>query len=93
MLTYTISPYERDYIEACYFEKNAKDSLLVMLVENKNIEVDSPIFERVYKEAVDSNIKFSACFGAIADRYIPKSIKYTDARIDFVDCALVVEEA
>lgn len=92
MLTYTISKEERNIIEAYFFEKNAKDALLTLLATNKDVSTDSEIFNRVYNDAIEANVRFSCCFNAIVDKYVPKNIKYIDAKIEFLPCELIIEE-
>lgn len=93
MLVYPISIEERDTIEALYFEKNAKNNLLTLLSSRKDGYMNNDIFERVYNEAVQANIAFNSCFNTIMVKHAPKNLYYKDARIEFVACELVIEEA
>lgn len=92
MLTYSISVEERDTIEALFFEKNAKDSLLTLLASQPNISADSEAFQRVYNEAVQANVAYNVCFDGILTRHLPKNMNYRDAKIEFIPCSLVIEE-
>ena len=92
MLTYPISIQERDTIEALYFEKNAKNNLLVLLSSRQDGYMNNDIFERVYNEAIQANVAFDSCFNTIMTKHVPKNLRYKDARIEFVSCELVIEE-
>ena len=91
-MIYPISIQERDTIEALYFEKNAKDNLLVLLSSRQDGYMNNDIFERVYNEAVQANIAFSSCFNAIMAKHSPKNLRYKDAKIDFISCELGIAE-
>lgn len=92
MKTYKISEAEKNMIEALYFEKNAKDNILNLFMNRNEYTIDNKIFEKVYSEAVNANIAYSTAFNEIVAKYIPKGIKYTDARIEFYTNELIIEE-
>lgn len=92
MITYNITEEEKNMIEALYFEKNAKDNILDLFMNRNEYTIDNKIFEKVYSEAVNANIAYSTAFNGIVSRYIPKGIRYKDARIEFYTNELIIEE-
>lgn len=92
MKTYTISEAEKNMIEALYFEKNAKDNILNLFMNRNEYTLDEKIFNKVYTEAVNADIAYSTAFNGIVFKYVPKDIKYKDARIEFYTKELIIEE-
>lgn len=89
-MNYKITENERDYIQGLYFDKTAKQELVLMCLREGHKYDVNPYFDRVYDESIRATVAFSTAFDSIVSKYVPADIDTTNARIDFVSCSIVL---
>ena len=90
-MRYKITQTERDYIQALYYDKIAKEELLCYCCRaNKGYDLAKQ-FEKLYSRAVEANKKYHLGFDKIVRRYLPEGADTSKARIEFAPCEIVVE--
>lgn len=91
-MRYKLTEAERDYIQALYYDKVAREELLSYCCRmNKGFEL-SKQFEKVYQRAVAANQKYNLCFERLMRKHLPAGTDSARVRVEFIPCEIVVED-
>lgn len=91
-MRYQLTEAERDYIQALYYDKVAREELLSYCCRmNKGRDL-SKQFEKVYQRAVEANKKYNLCFERLVCKHLPAGVDSARARVEFMACEIVVED-
>lgn len=81
-MRYKITETEKNHIEGLYFDKLAKEELVLFCLKSKEYDLNA-YFDKIYNEAIKANITFNVVFDQIILKYVPKDIDTSNAKIEF----------